>query len=48
MSLEPVEKLARMEEIADLLYLESAPFANGEIVHVDGGSARREVVVQIN
>jgi enoyl-[acyl-carrier-protein] reductase (NADH) len=39
MNSEPVEKLARVKEVADLLlYLESAPFVNGEIVHVDGGA----------
>jgi hypothetical protein len=36
MNSEPVEKLARVKEVADLLlYLESAPFVNGEIAHVD-------------
>jgi NAD(P)-dependent dehydrogenase (short-subunit alcohol dehydrogenase family) len=34
-----LERLARVEEVADLLlYLESATFVNGEIVHLDGGA----------
>jgi NAD(P)-dependent dehydrogenase (short-subunit alcohol dehydrogenase family) len=37
--LSPLKRLARVEEVADLLlYLESAPFVNGEIVHLDGGA----------
>jgi hypothetical protein len=38
MSLEPVEKLARMEEIADLLYLGSAPFATARLCMLMGGA----------
>ncbi len=38
----PVEthdRLAEVEEVADLLlYMESAPFLNGEVVHLDGGA----------
>lgn len=37
--LSPLERLATVEEIAELLlYLERAPFINGEIVHLDGGA----------
>jgi NAD(P)-dependent dehydrogenase (short-subunit alcohol dehydrogenase family) len=37
--LSPLKRLARVEEVADLLlYLESAAFVNGEIVHLDGGA----------
>ena len=37
--LSPLKRLARVEEAADLLlYLESATFVNGEIVHLDGGA----------
>jgi hypothetical protein len=37
--LSPLKRLARVEEVADLLlYLEPAPFVNGEIVHLDGGA----------
>ena len=37
--LSPLKRLAKVEEVADLLlYLESAPFVNGEIVHLDGGA----------
>jgi NAD(P)-dependent dehydrogenase (short-subunit alcohol dehydrogenase family) len=37
--LSPLKRLARVEEVADLLlYLESAPFVNGEVVHLDGGA----------
>jgi NAD(P)-dependent dehydrogenase (short-subunit alcohol dehydrogenase family) len=37
--LSPMKRLARVEEVADLLlYLESAPFVNGEVVHLDGGA----------
>ena len=37
--LSPLQRLAEVEEVADLLlYLESAPFVNGEVVHLDGGA----------
>ena len=37
--LSPLKRLARVEEVADfLLYLDSAQFVNGEIVHLDGGA----------
>jgi NAD(P)-dependent dehydrogenase (short-subunit alcohol dehydrogenase family) len=37
--LSPLKRLAKVEEVADLLlYLESAPFVNGEVVHLDGGA----------
>ena len=37
--LSPMKRLAEVEEVADLLlYLESAPFVNGEVVHLDGGA----------
>jgi NAD(P)-dependent dehydrogenase (short-subunit alcohol dehydrogenase family) len=37
--LSPFNRLAEVEEIADLLlYMESAPFLNGEVVHLDGGA----------
>ena len=37
--LSPLKRLASVEEVADLLlYLESAPFLNGEVVHLDGGA----------
>ena len=37
--LSPLKRLAKVEELADLLlYLESAPFINGEVVHLDGGA----------
>jgi len=33
------KRLARVEEVADLLlYLDSAQFVNGEMVHLDGGA----------
>ena len=35
----PMKRLAEVEEVADLLlYLESADFVNGEVVHLDGGA----------
>jgi Enoyl-(Acyl carrier protein) reductase len=35
----PLRRLASVEEVADLLlYLESTPFVNGEVVHLDGGA----------
>ena len=38
-NLSPQKRLAKVEEVADLLlYLESAPFVNGEVVHLDGGA----------
>jgi NAD(P)-dependent dehydrogenase (short-subunit alcohol dehydrogenase family) len=37
--LSPMKRLGQVEEVADLLlYLESAPFVNGEVVHLDGGA----------
>jgi NAD(P)-dependent dehydrogenase (short-subunit alcohol dehydrogenase family) len=34
-----MKRLAEVEEVADLLlYLESADFVNGEVVHLDGGA----------
>jgi NAD(P)-dependent dehydrogenase (short-subunit alcohol dehydrogenase family) len=37
--LSPLKRLAEVEEVADLLlYLESADFVNGEVVHLDGGA----------
>jgi NAD(P)-dependent dehydrogenase (short-subunit alcohol dehydrogenase family) len=37
--LSPLKRLATVEEVADLLlYLESAQFVNGEVVHLDGGA----------
>jgi NAD(P)-dependent dehydrogenase (short-subunit alcohol dehydrogenase family) len=37
--LSPMKRLARVEEVADvLLFLESAQFINGEVVHLDGGA----------
>src|SRR3984893_3978046 len=37
--LSPLKRLAEVGEVADLLlYLESAPFVNGEVVHLDGGA----------
>jgi NAD(P)-dependent dehydrogenase (short-subunit alcohol dehydrogenase family) len=36
--LHPIPRLGEVEEIVDaVLYLESAPFVTGEIIHVDGG-----------
>ncbi len=37
--LSPMNRLAEVGEVADLLlYLESAPFVNGEVIHLDGGA----------
>ena len=37
--LRPLKRLAEVGEVADLLvYLESADFVNGEVVHLDGGA----------
>jgi NAD(P)-dependent dehydrogenase (short-subunit alcohol dehydrogenase family) len=37
--LSPFHRLAEVGEVVDLLlYLESAPFLNGEVVHLDGGA----------
>ena len=37
--LSPLKRLAEVGEVADLLlYLESATFLNGEVVHLDGGA----------
>jgi NAD(P)-dependent dehydrogenase (short-subunit alcohol dehydrogenase family) len=38
--LQPVGRMGEVEDIVDaVLYLESAPFVTGEIIHVDGGAA---------
>jgi NAD(P)-dependent dehydrogenase (short-subunit alcohol dehydrogenase family) len=38
--LQPVERMGEVQEIVDaVLYLESASFVTGEILHVDGGAA---------
>jgi NAD(P)-dependent dehydrogenase (short-subunit alcohol dehydrogenase family) len=37
--LSPQRRLAEVDEVADLvMYLESAPFINGEVVHLDGAA----------
>jgi NAD(P)-dependent dehydrogenase (short-subunit alcohol dehydrogenase family) len=37
--LSPMKRLAEVSEVADLLlYLESAEFLDGEVVHLDGGA----------
>ena len=37
--LSPFHRLAEVKEVVDLLlYMESAPFLNGEVVHLDGGA----------
>lgn len=37
--LSPFKRLAEVGEVVDLLlYMESAPFLNGEVVHLDGGA----------
>ena len=37
--LSPMKRLGRVEDVADLLlYLESADFVTGEVVHLDGGA----------
>ena len=37
--LSPMNRLAEVGEVAELLlYLESAPFVNGEVIHLDGGA----------
>jgi NAD(P)-dependent dehydrogenase (short-subunit alcohol dehydrogenase family) len=37
--LSPFNRLAEVSEVVDLVeYLESAPFINGEIIHLDGGA----------
>ena len=37
--LSPMRRMAEVEEVADLLlFLESAHFVNGEVVHLDGGA----------
>ena len=37
--LSPLNRLAEVEEVVDLLlYMESASFLNGEVVHLDGGA----------
>jgi NAD(P)-dependent dehydrogenase (short-subunit alcohol dehydrogenase family) len=37
--LSPLKRLAKIDEVVDcVLFLESAPFVNGEVIHVDGGA----------
>jgi NAD(P)-dependent dehydrogenase (short-subunit alcohol dehydrogenase family) len=37
--LSPLQRLAQVAEIVDfILFLESAPFVNGEVIHLDGGA----------
>jgi NAD(P)-dependent dehydrogenase (short-subunit alcohol dehydrogenase family) len=37
--LSPVRRMAEVDEVMHiLLFLESAPFVNGEVVHLDGGA----------
>jgi len=37
--LSPLNRLAEVAEVVDLVqYLESAPFVNGEVIHLDGGA----------
>ena len=37
--LSPLKRLAEVGEVAELLlYLESADFVNGEVIHLDGGA----------
>jgi NAD(P)-dependent dehydrogenase (short-subunit alcohol dehydrogenase family) len=37
--LSPLNRLAEISEVVDLVqYLESAPFINGEVIHLDGGA----------
>jgi NAD(P)-dependent dehydrogenase (short-subunit alcohol dehydrogenase family) len=37
--LSPLNRLAEIAEVVDLvLFLESAPFVNGEVIHLDGGA----------
>ena len=37
--LSPLNRLAEVAEVVDLVqYLESAPFINGEVIHLDGGA----------
>jgi NAD(P)-dependent dehydrogenase (short-subunit alcohol dehydrogenase family) len=37
--LSPLDRLAEISEVVDLVqYLESAPFINGEVIHLDGGA----------
>jgi NAD(P)-dependent dehydrogenase (short-subunit alcohol dehydrogenase family) len=37
--LSPLNRLAQISEVVDLVqYLESAPFINGEVIHLDGGA----------
>ena len=37
--LSPLNRLAEVAEVVDLLqFLESAPFVNGEVIHLDGGA----------
>jgi NAD(P)-dependent dehydrogenase (short-subunit alcohol dehydrogenase family) len=37
--LSPLNRLAEVEEVVDVVqFLESAPFVNGEVIHLDGGA----------
>jgi NAD(P)-dependent dehydrogenase (short-subunit alcohol dehydrogenase family) len=37
--LSPLNRLAEVTEVVDLVqFLESAPFVNGEVIHLDGGA----------
>jgi NAD(P)-dependent dehydrogenase (short-subunit alcohol dehydrogenase family) len=37
--LSPLHRLAEVAEVVDsILFLESAPFVNGEVIHLDGGA----------
>jgi NAD(P)-dependent dehydrogenase (short-subunit alcohol dehydrogenase family) len=37
--LSPLNRLAEVAEVVDLVqFLESAPFINGEVIHLDGGA----------
>jgi NAD(P)-dependent dehydrogenase (short-subunit alcohol dehydrogenase family) len=37
--LSPFNRLAEISEVVDLVqFLESAPFVNGEVIHLDGGA----------
>ena len=44
--LSPLNRLAEIAEVVDLvLFLESAPFINGEVIHLERRSACRQVVM---
>jgi NAD(P)-dependent dehydrogenase (short-subunit alcohol dehydrogenase family) len=37
--LSPLKRLAKIDEVVDLVcFMESAPFINGEVIHLDGGA----------